>query len=48
MFLQLVLEVNFAEASKKWLTAAEERDNENDNAAERLPSPVSLPKVTLD
>lgn len=43
---QLVLEVSFAEESKKWLVAAEERDNENDNSSnERIPSPISLPKV---
>jgi E3 ubiquitin-protein ligase MYCBP2 len=42
---QLVLEVSFAEESKKWLVTSEDRDNENDNASERIPSPLSLPKV---
>lgn len=43
---QLVLEVSFAEESKKWLATAEERYNENDNSSnERIPSPISLPKV---
>lgn len=38
--------MSFAEESKKWLVAAEERDNENDNSSnERIPSPISLPKV---
>jgi len=43
--LQVVLEFNFADASRKWLIPLEDTDTENDNAGERLPSPVPVPKV---
>jgi len=40
-----VLEFNFADASRKWLIPLEDNDADNDNAGERLPSPVPVPKV---
>lgn len=45
---ELVLELSFAEESKKWLVSSEERDNECDNAGpspDPAPSPVPLPRV---
>lgn len=40
-----MLEFNFADASRKWLIPLEDNDADNDNAGERLPSPVPVPKV---
>lgn len=45
LFCKIVLEFNFADASRKWLVPLEDNDAENDNACERLPSPVPVPKV---
>ncbi|CAG7827585.1 unnamed protein product [Allacma fusca] len=44
---QVVLEHNFADACRKWLVPLEDKEGENDNAGERLPSPVPLPKTLI-